>query len=141
MGADTYPNPRFSFTNLFEPSHAPYCSDSMAGPAIVQGVYIPDDTDNYWKDDPRIKDSIDTKLKNMKVRDREDEMFTIHKDEQRAKLLVGAGYYLKRAIHDDPITYQSIQHYPLFYLSQAFDSSTKIAKRNFPNASSQELRV
>ena len=51
MGADTYPNPRFSFTNLFEPSHAPYCSDSMAGPAIVQGVYIPDDTDNYWLED------------------------------------------------------------------------------------------
>lgn len=77
----------------------------------------------------------------MKVRDREDEMFTIHKDEQRAKLLVGAGYYLKRAIHDDPITHLSIQHYPFFYLSQAFDSSTKIAKRNFPNASAEELRV
>ena len=51
MGAETYPNPRCSFTNLFEPSHAPYCSDSMVGPAIVQGVYIPDDTDNYWLED------------------------------------------------------------------------------------------
>ena len=84
MGADTYPSPRFSFTNLFEPSYNAYSSDSMTGPAIVQGVYIPEDTGKFYEDDQRIKDLIDGKLKVIKQRENDPRSFTSHRDEQRA---------------------------------------------------------
>ena len=114
MGADCYPHPRFSFTNLFEPSYSPYCSDSLSGPALVQGVYIPEDTGKFYEDDQRIKDLIDGKLKVIKRRETNDGRFNATVDEQRAQILVGMAKFLQRAIQDEPITHHSIDGFPMF---------------------------
>ena len=40
----------------------------------------------------------------MKLRDRNDELFNMTLDEQRAHILIGGGNFLQRAIRDNPIT-------------------------------------
>ena len=56
----------------------------MTGPALVQGVYIPEDTGKFYEDDQRIKDLIDGKLKVIKQRENDPRNFNSHRDEQRA---------------------------------------------------------
>ena len=81
MGVDSYPQPELGFNNLFEPSHMPYQSDRMDGPVIVQGVYIPEDPGQMYREDQRIKDLIDGKLRVIKSEDRNEEPYTQSVDE------------------------------------------------------------
>jgi len=41
MGMDAFPNSMFSLGHLFEPSGEAYSSVALTGPALVQGVLIP----------------------------------------------------------------------------------------------------
>ena len=110
MGMEAYPNPRYSFTNLFEPSGSPYCSDSMTGPALVQGVYIPEDTGKYWEDDATLRELIDGKIKIYKSDDNYnyDKHYSMTIDERRARILVGGAIFLTRCIPEGEITGQSL---------------------------------
>ena len=133
MGVDEYPHPRFGFNNLFEPSQNPYCSDSMTGPVLVQGVYIPEDTGKFYEEDQKIRDLVDGKLKLVKSRGGDGWRLNISKDEQRAHCVAGAAAFIGRVVPDDPITQHSIESFPFFQLARYFDASTMVAKRNFPN--------
>ena len=61
-------------------------------------------------------------------------------DERRARILVGGAMFLTRCIPDGEITAQSLQRFPMYQIARYFEISTKKAKRDFPNASMEELR-
>ena len=60
MGMDMYPSPTFSLSNLLEPSGDSYSSVSLTGPAIVQGVFIPQEIGDLLQEDDILRDYLDT---------------------------------------------------------------------------------
>ena len=62
MGFDQYPAANFGFNNLFEPSRMAFSSDALTGPALVQGVYIPEDVGQMWEDDILLREICDIKI-------------------------------------------------------------------------------
>ena len=64
-GFDEYPRPRFGFHNLFNAGEDSYSSEAVDGPALVQGVYIPEDVGQMYEDDVLLRQLVDGKMKMM----------------------------------------------------------------------------
>jgi hypothetical protein len=63
MGMDMYPNGVFSFSHLFEPSVESYSSVALTGPALVQGVLIPEEISDYFVEDDILREYLDKTFK------------------------------------------------------------------------------